>query len=473
MICYNCGGELSDKDYCTRCGADVGLYKKVLFMSNRYYNEALDSCAVRDLSGAIELLKQSLKLNVNNVDAHNLLGLVYFEIGEVVEGLGQWVISASIRADKNIATDYIALMQENTIRLDGMNQNLHKFNQALALCYQGSLDYAVIQLKKILSMAPKYLRAHQLLALIYIKTEEWEKAKHEVEKCAQIDTGNLLTKRYAREIEAVLAPVDEARGKSRRKNKSEEGSGVQVYQSGNETIIQPVNRSQSRAGSILLNIGIGVLIGVAVSYFLILPARIYSVNEAANETVSAVSDEKDKKTAELDALTLEFDKLKSENEELKSNLEELGVADGSNTYADNLMMAVNSYMNDPEGIAGVATALEKLEDENGVRVPVDSESYNALYTTLMSQIGDKLASYYYNMGYSNYKDEDYESSIPNLRRAYNYDNTNEEALFYLGNALRRTENFDAAKEIYAEIIDYFPGTEMAAKAETYLAELNN
>lgn len=473
MICYNCGGELSEKDYCTRCGADVGLYKKVLFMSNRYYNEALDRCSVRDLSGAIELLQQSLKLNVNNVDAHNLLGLVYFEIGEVIEGLGQWVISASIRAEKNIATDYIALIQENTIRLDGMNQNLHKFNQALSLCYQGSLDYAVIQLKKILSIAPKYLKAHQLLALIYIKTQEWEKAKHEVEKCAKIDVGNTITMRYAKEIERALAPVDEPRGRGRKKSKNEEGSGVQVYQSGNETIIQPVNKSQSRAGAILLNIGIGVLIGVAVSYFLILPARIYSVNEAANETVSAVSDEKDKKAAELDALTLEFDKLKSENEELKNNLSQFGAVEGSNSYADNLMMAVNSYMNDPEGIAGVASALEKLEDENGVRASVDSESFNALYTTLMNQIGPQLASYHFNIGYSDYKNEDYEASIPNLRRAYSYDNTNEEALFYLGNAYRRTDNFDAAKEVYAEVVDYFPGTDMASKAETYLAELNN
>ena len=146
MICYRCGFTLSDKNYCTKCGADVGMYKKVLALSNRYYNDALDKCGVRDLSGAIVSLKQSIKLNKNNVDARNLLGLCYYEIGEVVEALGEWVISKSIRDNKNLATDYIDAIQKNPSRLDGMNQNLKKFNQSLHLCYSDSLDYATIQL---------------------------------------------------------------------------------------------------------------------------------------------------------------------------------------------------------------------------------------------------------------------------------------------------------------------------------------
>ena len=172
MICYRCGCTLSEKDFCTGCGADVGIYKKILAASNRYYNDALEKASVRDLSGAITSLKQSIKLNRNNVDARNLLGLIYYEIGEVVEALGQWVISNNIRDTKNIAVDYLAMMQENPAKLDGMNQILRKFNHSLELCYTDSLDLAQIQLKKILSDAPKYLRAHQLLALIYIKEEK-------------------------------------------------------------------------------------------------------------------------------------------------------------------------------------------------------------------------------------------------------------------------------------------------------------
>ncbi len=37
--------------------------------------------------GAIESLKTSLKFNKLNIDARNLLGLIYFEMGEVVGGI--------------------------------------------------------------------------------------------------------------------------------------------------------------------------------------------------------------------------------------------------------------------------------------------------------------------------------------------------------------------------------------------------
>ena len=43
MICYRCGNELSDKDFCTSCGADVKLYKKIMYISNRFYNDGLDA----------------------------------------------------------------------------------------------------------------------------------------------------------------------------------------------------------------------------------------------------------------------------------------------------------------------------------------------------------------------------------------------------------------------------------------------
>ena len=47
------------------------------------------------------------------------------------------------------------------------------------------------------------------------------------------------------------------------------------------------------------------------------------------------------------------------------------------------------------------------------------------------------------------------------------------ALFYLGNCYRENGDDDKAKEIYAQVMDDFAGTDRASKAETYLAEINN
>ena len=42
MQCYNCGADLTEKNFCTNCGADVSRYKKLLSISNYYYNDGLD-----------------------------------------------------------------------------------------------------------------------------------------------------------------------------------------------------------------------------------------------------------------------------------------------------------------------------------------------------------------------------------------------------------------------------------------------
>ena len=124
MFCYKCGCVLSEKDFCTGCGADVGLYKKIMYTANRFYNDGLDKAQVRDLSGSVASLRQCLKLNKNHIEARNLLGLVYFERGDVVAALSEWIMSKNIRSEKNIADDYIEMLQNNPARFDTYKQTI-------------------------------------------------------------------------------------------------------------------------------------------------------------------------------------------------------------------------------------------------------------------------------------------------------------------------------------------------------------
>ena len=128
--------------------------------SNEYYNDALAKASVRDLSGAIESLKTSLKFNKLNIDARNLLGLIYFEMGEVVEALTEWVISKNYQPAENAASRYLDEIQNNRSRLETINQTIKKYNQALLYCRQDSRDLAIIQLKKVLSLNPKLVSGH-------------------------------------------------------------------------------------------------------------------------------------------------------------------------------------------------------------------------------------------------------------------------------------------------------------------------
>ena len=173
MRCIYCGTPLSSIDYCTGCGADVTLQKRIARISNLLYNEGLEKAQVRDLSGAIACLKRSLKFNKENVAARNLLGLVYFETGEVVSALSEWVISKNLNVPDNVADVYIAKLQANKNKLDTINQTIRKYNQALLYCRQDNEDMAMIQLKKVLVQNPKFIKAYHLLALLYLKRQEY------------------------------------------------------------------------------------------------------------------------------------------------------------------------------------------------------------------------------------------------------------------------------------------------------------
>ena len=111
MRCFRCGSVLSDADYCESCGIDVSVYKKIVKLSNTYYNMGLAKARNRDLSGAADLLRRSVRIDKNNINARNLLGLVYFEMGECVQALSEWVISKNIKPDKNLADEYLKDIQ--------------------------------------------------------------------------------------------------------------------------------------------------------------------------------------------------------------------------------------------------------------------------------------------------------------------------------------------------------------------------
>lgn len=272
MKCFNCGAELTALDYCGKCGADVSRYCRLFQTSNAYYNEGLEKARVRDLSGAVISLRQSLKINKKNTDARNLLGLVQFEMGEVVEALSQWVLSRNFQKEDNLASYYIEEIQKNPARLSAINTTIKKYNQSLFYCEQGSYDLAVIQLKKILSTNRNLIKGHQLLALLYMKMDDYGRARSELDMVIEIDNSNTRALRYLKEL-------DDAEGKQPRRKAPNPKEEVQVgkdsiaYVSGNETIIQPIGVKDNTGLHSVINVAIGLAIGVAVMWFLIMPAQ--------------------------------------------------------------------------------------------------------------------------------------------------------------------------------------------------------
>ena len=446
MKCFNCGADLKDSEYCSQCGADVKLYSRMLKLSNAYYNEGLEKAKVRDLSGAVLALRESLKINKKNTNARNLLGLVYYEMGMAVDALTQWIISRSFQSSKNIADEYIESIQNNPARLDTVNTSLRKYNQALVYCQQGSYDLAIIQLKKVLSVNGKLLDAHLLLALLYMKVENYARARNEIKKVLAVDCNNTQALLYLKELNRE---TDKDQPKEEEKNKD-----YIAYTRDNETIIQPVGVKDNSGFHAILNVVIGLVIGVAVMGLLIMPALQSKKSGELNKAVAEYSDQVDAKSATLDSL-------KQENESLKQQAEEAtkaasDAADKVSSYEE-LLKAYASY-----SAGDSAAALQELEAINQDTLSDDAKT---LYSSVFSEVGVTAVNDLYKTGYAAYEKGDYDTAIADLGKCYELDNTQGDALYFLARSYHKSGDTENAKIYYQKVIEEFPNTRKATDAE--------
>ena len=302
MNCMNCGAFLMDKelDYCPNCGCNVLIQKKVDYLSRQYYNQGLEKASVRDLSGAISCLKQSLIYNKHNIQARNLLGLVYFETGEVVAALSEWVISKNLQSNRNLATEYINKLQANSNKLEAINETIRKYNDALNLCREGHEDMAAIRLKRILTQNPKLIKGYHLLALIQMKEGDYNKARRTLRKAARIDKTNTTTLRFLREIDEQTGVTT----KLERQNKKRifrNGAAAKRESDGNEgeVVIQtPAYKEQSRI-SLFFMLATGFAAGLLAFYLLAVPAIRQGIYREANQQIVKYSDAVSSQGAEL------------------------------------------------------------------------------------------------------------------------------------------------------------------------------
>ncbi len=461
MNCYVCGNRLSEKDFCTSCGADVAVYKRIIRISNRLYNDGLEKANVRDLSGAVVSLRQSLKYNKRNIDARNLLGLVYFEMGEAVLALSEWIISKNLESKKNIADDYIQALQSNPAKLDTINQTIKKYNQALTYCYQGSQDLAIIQLKKVLSINQNLISGYQLLALLYIAAEDYDKARRTLLRAILIDANNTIILGYLKEINTVLREREENSGSKKKKSQEE----VFSYQSGNETIIQPMYARERVGFSSIINIVIGIVIGVAICWFLILPARVELETEKNDAKFIEVSEQLSGEKATRQEVEQTLATVQAEKSALEEQVEELTGARGEAAITDYLLQAAAAYLKDQDDSETVMDALGNITKDY---LNEASQPFLALYTLLYDDAGAKAVAAYVNSGKSAMRSNDYDTAIGEYTKAWNIDNSNSDVLMNLAHAYRQSGNTDKADELYRQIMTDFPDTKNARDAEGYI-----
>lgn len=453
MKCNKCGATLTESNFCNQCGTNVKTYKKLISTSNAFYNRGLERAQVRDLSGAKEDLKNSLKVNKKNIPARNLLGLVYFEMGDVVAALSEWIVSKNYQPKDNIADAYIEQVQKNSGKLDAYNLALKKYNQALLYARQGSLDLAVIQLKKVLSIHDKFVSAHLLLALVAIETNQIELARKELKKVLHIDRGNVLALNYFNE-------TDQLRAKSADRKNAKISKDAVSYTSGNETIIQPKMVTEGNGRNVVLDILLGMVIGAAVCWFVFAPAKIQTANNTANQQVIEYSNQLDARAATIDSMTKEMESLKTAKEAAEAAAGELqGKAESYDALFEAQKLSAEGNNE------AAAELMAKIDEET---LP---EAAKEIFNEINGKVNATVVEELYNKAEKSFKEGNYEEAKADLEKVLTYNPDHDYAVYYLARSCEKLEDVENAKKYYARLVELLPET--TQRAQTAKAYLNS
>lgn len=428
---------------------------KILYQSNYWYNDGLRKAQIRDLSGAILSLRKSLQYNRENIAARNLLGLVYYGRGEIAEALVEWIISKNLKAHDNIANYYIEKVRSSQSELEAYNQAVKKFNQCLTYCEQGGEDLAIIQLKKIVASQPGFLKAQQLLALLYLHTEQYSKALQVLRSARKLDTTDEMTLRYTHEI-------TQKKGKRSREPK-ERAANTITYKLGNETIIQPASAAMKGVVMKLTaaNLALGIAIGAAVLWFLVLPAVVQSRTDANTKQIKEFSEQYAAQQAQISAQKKALDEYRNSSEETQAAA---ATASSTKDSYENLMTVSDQYN---DGSYSNATMAETLLLVNRDSLGTSGQE---LYDRLAGDIFSAVCDRQYSVGVNDIDVGDYAGAIEALTQVIKMNESygDGEGLYYLGVAYARNGDADNANTQFKRVIELFPDSDLASQAQDAL-----
>ncbi|MDO4623125.1 MAG: tetratricopeptide repeat protein [Eubacteriales bacterium] len=436
--------------------------EKARQISGMYYNQGLDCAKIRDLSGAEDRLRLSLQFDKTNIQARNLLGLVYYELGEGVAALREWVLSENMHPANNPASAYIADIRREKKRLQQMNDAIHQYNEALRSCREGNEDIAAIRLRRLLNKNPRLIKAYQLLALIEIKQGRYSHARRMLKKAIRIDRTNPITLRYLQEIDERTDTTTsfEFRVKDNRKRGRAADDENIDGNTGAPRISSAAAFRDTPHYVTMMNMLFGFLVGVLLLGFIVVPAVRRSTSRTANEKIVDYTSQLADQTGTINQLR---DKLDTAN---NTASDAQNLAETNEKAKDSYDSLIQAYMCHQRG---------ELEKAGDLILKVDisllSTAAAEIYDTYKDEILNSAYDEYLFGGNNAFFEKKWEKAAEYYEKALLVKPDDYDTLTLLVEAYENAKNNEKAIEIYQKIYDTYPNSRRSEEAAASIARL--
>ena len=379
-----------------------------------------------------------------------------------MSAFSEWVISVHFQSKGNVARNYIKKVQNNQGQLQVINNTIQNYNLALKYLDEGNGDLAIIELKKVVNLNPNYIRAYQLLGLLYIQHKQYSAAKKILSRALKLDRNNITTVRYMNEL------VGYSRQKRKGKDIERERAAYVQIKDPNPIVIERTSGGYTDFSTSTLsfvNILIGIIIGAAVVGLLVVPSIQKTKAAEYNKAVVEYSSQISERNKEITTLQNQVDALTNENDGLKNSTDTTSQAD-SGKNQELLIQAMKSYLDNDFVTSG--TVLADVD-----KTLLDSQDAQAVYDFLLAKTRDTVVNQLYAEAYEYYDQRDYMNAVTYFRKVLNLNGDSVEAWFYMGRSYQYLTDFEQARNCYNTIINNYGDSDYAGDASSYLSQIEN
>lgn len=270
-------------------------------ISNTLFNLALDRAREDDLSNALVMLKKSLKFYKANVESRNLLGLIYYREGEIVNAIIQWTLSKNFQTQSNKALEYLMRLEKDK-DTEVYFEAIKNYNIALENAKIGRKDLAMVYLYKAVDFNPNYLKALNLLGLLLIEIKDHIKAGYYLIQARNIDKTNFQANKY---MNYVISKTGKKEAKER---KIENVYSIKKLEA-DDAVVPHKYIKLSTNQKVIFTV-IGIVVGFLSYATLISPIVAKSFDSASKTDVVKFAEKVNEQNKTIRDLTIENTELK-------------------------------------------------------------------------------------------------------------------------------------------------------------------
>ena len=337
----------------------------------------------------------------------------------------------------------------------------------------------MIQLKKIISDNPHFIKAYLLLALVYLQDGNTDKAKRALQRVLKIDKYNKQAQLYLDEIAKNGSKYgkdaykdagneddflyDEAETDDEEELDEEESARRKIHEiiergAAAEDINPDSNLEVGSYREIkygkhnVLYLLAGLTIGVVAMFLLIMPASIRRIQNEDLQLKSSYSAELSGKNVQIAGLQEENEKQRTQLKALQEELEEAKALATESTLDDDLLSGIESYLAGDKDAAIQSLGLIDLQAEG--LTDKAKECIQSVINGCEEELG-----VYRSTGITAFSAENYDEAVANLALYCHLKPDDVEARYNLAQAYERKGDIQNANDLYEDINTRFPDSE--------------